>query len=47
MTETPWITEAGWIELLRMYVTGSQIPEGADKTWEVLWLYIPDFTRDG
>ena len=47
MTEEPWITERGWIELLQMYVTASSIPEGADNTWKVLWLYIPDYTKVG
>ena len=44
----PWITEEGWIELLQMYVTASEIPEGSDKTtWKVLWLYVPDYNRQG
>ena len=30
-----------------MYVTASAIPEGADNTWEVLWLYIPDYNKNG
>ena len=47
MTEEPWITEKGWIELLQMYVTASQIPESADLTWEVLWLHVPDYNKQG
>ena len=47
MTDEPWITEEGWIELLQMYVTASSIPEGEDNTWEVLWLYVPDYNRKG
>ena len=30
-----------------MYVTASAIQEDAAKTWEVLWLYVPDYNRDG
>jgi len=45
MTAEPWITEEGWIELLQMYVSASKIPEGSESTWQVLWLYIPDFMR--
>lgn len=47
MTDEPWITEEGWIELLQMYVTASSIPEDAEKTWQVLWLYVPDYNRGG
>ena len=47
MTDEPWITEEGWVELLQMYVTASSIPEDSEKTWEVLWLYVPDYNRDG
>ena len=45
MTDEPWITEEGWIELLQMYVSASSIPEGSDLTWEVVWLYAPDYNR--
>lgn len=30
-----------------MYVTASSIPEGEESTWEVLWLYVPDYNRQG
>ena len=30
-----------------MYVTASAIPEDAEETWEVLWLYVPDYNRGG
>lgn len=43
----PWITERGWIELLQMYVTASSIPEGQEHTWDVLWLYVPDYNKKG
>jgi len=47
MNTEPWITEKGWIELLSMFVTASEIPEGSDLTWEVLWMYVPDYNRRG
>ena len=47
MTDEPWITERGWIELLQMYVTSSSIPESSDLTWEVIWLYVPDYNKEG
>ena len=47
MTEEPWITEDGWIQLLQMYVSASAIPEDEEKTWQVLWLYVPDYMREG
>jgi len=47
MIDEPWITEKGWIELLQMYTSASSIPEGEDLSWEVLWLYIPDFNKQG
>lgn len=40
-----WVTREGWFELLRQFVTAADI-EGA-QTWTVLWLYIPDFTKQG
>ena len=30
-----------------MYVKASALPEGAELTWEVLWLYVPDFNKQG
>jgi len=47
MTDEPWITEIGWIQLLQSYVQASSIPEGSDLTWEVLWLYVPDYNKRG
>jgi len=47
MTEEPWITEEGWIQLLQMYVTASSIPEGSENTWNILWLYVPDYMHNG
>ena len=47
MTTEPWITERGWIELLQMYTSASSIPEGEPLTWEVLWLYVPDYNKQG
>ena len=25
----------------------SSNPEGSDKTWEVLWIYVPDYNKKG
>ena len=30
-----------------MYVTASEIPEGSERTWDLLWLYVPDYMREG
>jgi len=46
-TAQPWISEQGWFELLRYFTTASQIPEAADPTWTLLWLYVPDYTKNG
>ena len=39
------------MSLLRMYASAAEVPEGPvgkeGKTWELLWLYVPDYTRNG
>ena len=30
-----------------MYVSASKIPESSDLKWEVLWLYVPDYNKQG
>lgn len=45
--EEPWITEDGWFELLRQYTVASKLTEDYDNTWELLWIYIPDWTNKG
>lgn len=47
MSSEPWVTDKGWIELLQMYTSASSIPEGSDLTWQVLWLYVPDYNKQG
>ena len=46
-TQTPWVTTEGWYEILRQYVVASALQEGGDKSWELLWLYVPDYTQQG
>ena len=43
----PYVTTEGWFSLLQMYATAAEIPEGTKPTWELLWLYVPDYTRNG
>jgi hypothetical protein len=42
-----WITEEGWYELLRQFVGAAKLKENSEVTWEILWLYIPDFLEHG
>jgi len=46
-TKSPWITEEGWFELLREYTVASSVPENTAPTWELLWLYVPDYSQQG
>jgi hypothetical protein len=41
------MTTDGWFELLRQYASASKVPETAPHTWELLWLYVPDYTLYG
>ena len=43
----PWVTPLGWAELLRMYTRASAVPESSDNTWNLIWLYIPDYLNNG
>ena len=45
--DDPWISEEGWYELLRQYMVASKLTEDYENTWEVLWIYIPDWTNGG
>lgn len=38
MSEEPWITEEGWLRLLRSY---------ASQESELLWLEVPDYHEKG
>ncbi|CDW71083.1 adenylyl cyclase [Stylonychia lemnae] len=42
-----WVTQEGWFELLRQYTNSSFANEGDDQTKELLWLYVPDYNKDG
>lgn len=42
-----WITEAGWHDLLRNFADTSRLAEDADLEKKLLWLYIPDWTKNG
>ena len=46
-TQQSWVTTEGWMYLLRMYASAASVPEGSTPSWELLWLYIPDYTRNG
>jgi len=39
----PWITEQGWYSMLRHYIAASSMPEDGETSWNVLWLYVPDY----
>jgi len=41
-----WVTEEGWFEILRGLTRISQ-DDSHIKMKEVLWIYIPDFTKAG
>lgn len=45
--DEPWVTEEGWFELLRMYIDASRVTETDDLTWELLWIYTPDYLNNG
>ena len=30
-----------------MYMKASAVPETSENTWNLLWLYIPDYTKNG
>jgi len=45
-TKAPLVTPEGWYEMLRWYV-GSRDQGGSGKQWDLLWLYVPDYTQKG
>ena len=45
--EEPWLTQAGWHEKLRQYVTAQRLSDADENYKDVLWLYIPDWARNG
>lgn len=42
-----WITEEGWNDLLRNFADTSRLSEDAELEKELLWLYIPDWNKNG
>ena len=38
ISEDPWVTEEGWLRLLRSY---------ASQESELLWLEVPDYHKEG
>lgn len=42
-----WITEEGWYELLRQFVSAADLANIVEPSWTVLWIYVPDFTNKG
>jgi hypothetical protein len=42
-----WINYKGWEEKLRQYILAARGVESDDLQRQVLWLYIPDFGKNG
>ena len=42
-----WISEDGWNDLLRKFVDASRKSEESDLERKLLWLYIPDWKKNG
>ena len=42
--EKGWMTEAGWEETLRQFVTASRSNEREAPDKSVLWIHVPDWT---
>jgi hypothetical protein len=43
----PWMTKEGWFEMLRGLETAAINNEGDDITRQLVWIYLPDFTKGG
>ena len=41
------MSKAGWEEHLRNFISAASAGEAEPLTKEVLWIYAPDFTRNG
>ena len=43
------MTTEGWYELLRQYFNAAKVDQEASTipTYTILWLYVPDFTKNG
>lgn len=42
-----WLTEEGWDEKLRHYVQSQRSSEADEVDKKLIWLYIPDFRKNG
>jgi hypothetical protein len=42
-----WITKAGWNQMLYEYIVAGRGIETDPLTRDLLWLYIPDFDKNG
>ena len=47
--DKPWVTQAGWEEMLRKFISATRAGESEDEelTKSVLWIHAPDFSRNG
>jgi hypothetical protein len=45
--DATWITEEGWHEKLRHFILSQRTSEGEELQKDLLWLYVPDFTKGG
>lgn len=42
-----WISYGGWQEMLRQFVSSTRAGEEGDPLQETLWIYTPDYKKDG
>lgn len=41
------MTKEGWYELLRQFTQASSFPDNEPEKWILLWLYVPDYDKEG
>lgn len=42
-----WMSKEGWEEHIRSFVTAARASDGELLAKEVLWIHVPDWTRNG
>jgi hypothetical protein len=42
-----WITKEGWEEQLRLFIMSQRNGENSEVEKKLIWLYIPDFNKNG
>jgi hypothetical protein len=42
-----WVSEEGWQEILRQFISSTRPDEDSDSLQTILWIYTPDFTKKG